>query len=48
MIGNIYILVKELSKLPKKVGWVEFKYNNCEPNMIGEDRAITECNYAID
>ena len=37
MIGNIDILVKELSKLPKEVGWVEFKHNNCEPNMIGED-----------
>ena len=48
MIGNIDILVKELCKLPKEVGWVEFKHNNCEPNMIGEDRAITECNYAID
>lgn len=37
MIGNIDILVKELCKLPKEVGWVEFKYNNCEPNMVGED-----------
>ena len=37
MIGNIDILVKELCKLPKEVGWVEFKHNNCEPNMIGED-----------
>ena len=45
MIGNIDILVKELCKLPKEVGWVE--YNNCEPNMIGQDRAITECNYFI-
>ena len=24
MIGNIDILVKELCKLPKEVGWVEF------------------------
>ena len=47
MIGNIDILVKELCKLPKEVGWVEFKHNNCEPNMIGQDRAITECNYFI-
>ena len=47
MIGNIDILVKELCKLPKGVGWVEFKHNNCEPNMIGQDRAITECNYYI-
>ena len=37
MIGNIDILVKELCKLPKEVGWVEFKHNNCEPNMVGED-----------
>lgn len=37
MIGNIDILVKELCKLPKEVGWVEFKHNNCEPSMIGED-----------
>ena len=37
MIGNIDILVKELCQLPKEVGWVEFKHNNCEPNMIGED-----------
>ena len=27
--------------LPKEVGWVEFKHNNCEPTMIGQDRAIT-------
>ncbi|GEM_PF-4362263 len=37
MIGNIDILVKEHCKLPKEIGWVEFKHNNCEPNMIGED-----------
>ncbi|MGM9739943.1 MAG: ATP-binding protein [Candidatus Cryptobacteroides sp.] len=37
MIGNIDILVKELCKLPKEVGWVEFKHNNCHPMMIGED-----------
>lgn len=37
MLGNIDILVKELSKLPKEAGWVEFKHNNCEPNMVGED-----------
>lgn len=37
MIGNIDILVKELCKLPKEVGWVEFKHNNCEPTMVGED-----------
>ena len=27
MIGNIDILVKELCKLPKEVGWVEFNHN---------------------
>ena len=48
MIGNIDILVKKLCKLPKVIWGVEFKHNNCEPNMIGEDKAITECNYAID
>ena len=37
MIGNIDILIKELCKLPKEVGWVEFKHNNCEPKMVGED-----------
>lgn len=37
MIGNIDILVKELSKLPKEASWVEFKHNNCEPNKIGEN-----------
>lgn len=37
MIGNIDLLVKELCKLPKEVGWVEFKHNNCEPTMVGED-----------
>ncbi len=29
MIGNINILVKELCKLPKEIGRVEFKHNNC-------------------
>ena len=28
MIGNIDILIKELCKYPKEVGWVEFKHNN--------------------
>lgn len=41
MIGNIDMLVKELYKFPKEVGWGEFKHNNCEPTMIGQDRAIT-------
>lgn len=37
MEGNIDILVKELCKLPKETGWVEFKYNFDDPKMIGED-----------
>ena len=37
MEGNIDILVKELCKLPKETGWVEFKHNNDDPKMIGED-----------
>ncbi|MBR6105172.1 MAG: putative DNA binding domain-containing protein [Paludibacteraceae bacterium] len=36
-MANLDILVKELCKLPKEVGWVEFKHNNCQPQMIGED-----------
>ncbi len=37
MEGNIDILVKELCKLPVETGWVEFKHNNDDPKMIGED-----------
>ena len=37
MDANIDILVRELCKLPKETGWVEFKHNNCEPKMVGED-----------
>lgn len=37
MEGNIDILVKELCKLPKETGWIEFKHNNDNPKMIGED-----------
>ena len=37
MEGNIDILVKELCKLPKETGWLEFKHNNDDPKMIGED-----------
>lgn len=29
-------LLKELRKLPKETGWVEFKHNNAQPEMIGE------------
>lgn len=34
---NLDLLVKELVKLPDETGWVEFKHNNDEPHMIGED-----------
>lgn len=34
---NLDILVKELCKYPTETQWLEFKHNNCEPNMIGED-----------
>lgn len=34
---NLDILVKELCKYPAETQWLEFKHNNCEPNMIGED-----------
>ncbi|MBQ1176146.1 MAG: putative DNA binding domain-containing protein [Paludibacteraceae bacterium] len=37
MLGNIDILINELCKLPKEIEWVEFKHNNCEPTMVGED-----------
>lgn len=30
-------LVLELCKLPQETGWVEFKHNNCDPKMVGED-----------
>ena len=36
-MDNLDLLVKELSKLPNETGWVEFKHNNDEPHMIGED-----------
>lgn len=34
---NLDKLVLELCKLPNESGWVEFKHNNCDPKMIGED-----------
>lgn len=37
MNQNLDLLVRELCKLPKEIGWVEFKHNNAEPTMIGED-----------
>ena len=37
MSENIDLLVKELCKLPSETGWLEFKTNNSDPIMIGED-----------
>lgn len=34
---NLSSLVEELRKLPNETAWVEFKHNNCDPNMIGQD-----------
>lgn len=34
---NLDKLVLELCKLPQETGWVEFKHNNCDPKMVGED-----------
>lgn len=34
---NIDLLIKELVKLPNETEWIEFKHNNDEPHMIGED-----------
>lgn len=34
---NLELLVNELRKLPNETQWVEFKHNNYDPHMIGED-----------
>lgn len=34
---NLDKLVLELCKLPQETGWVEFKHNNYDPKMVGED-----------
>jgi predicted HTH transcriptional regulator len=34
---NLTLLVNELRKYPQETQWIEFKHNNCEPHMIGED-----------
>lgn len=34
---NLDKLVLELCKLPQETGWVEFKHNNCDHKMVGED-----------
>lgn len=37
IMENLDKLILELCKLPNESGWVEFKHNNCDPKMIGED-----------
>ncbi len=34
---NLDLLVNELRKLKNETGWVEFKNNNFNPEMIGQD-----------
>ena len=34
---NLYKLVNELRNLPNETQWLEFKHNNYEPAMIGQD-----------
>lgn len=34
---NLDKLVLELCKLSQETGWIEFKHNNCDPKMVGED-----------
>lgn len=34
---NLDRLVNELCKLPNEIHWVEFKHNNYNPAMIGQD-----------
>ena len=34
---NLELLVRELIKLKNEAPWVEFKHNNYQPQMIGED-----------
>lgn len=34
---NLDRLVNELRKLPSELQWVEFKHNNYDPKMIGQD-----------
>ena len=47
MEENIDILVKELCKLPKETGWVEFKHNNDDPIMIGEELFEAIISYSV-
>lgn len=34
---NLKLLVYELCKYPSETQWIEFKHNNCDPRMIGQD-----------
>ena len=34
---NLTLLIKELISLPNETEWLEFKHNNFDPDMIGED-----------
>ena len=34
---NLQLLIKELISLPSETEWLEFKHNNFDPEMIGED-----------
>ena len=36
-LENLGLLVNELRKLPNETQWVEFKHNNYDPHMIGQD-----------
>ncbi|WP_391207699.1 helix-turn-helix domain-containing protein [Psychrobacillus sp. L4] len=35
-VGFLRSLLTELRRLSKETGWVEFKHNNAQPEMIGE------------
>ena len=37
MENNIALLVRELVKLSDETPWLEFKHNNYNPGMIGQD-----------
>ena len=52
-MDNLIRLVQELRSLPDETSWVEFKHNNYNPQMIGEDisalanaATLNEKNYA--
>lgn len=34
---NLTLLIKELISLPNETEWLEFKHNNFNPDVIGED-----------